>query len=43
MMQRISLLASRCIFSAKLRKKNVICKFRVQKSVFSCNCIAKRL
>lgn len=41
-MYRISLMALRFIFSAKLRKKNVTCKFRNQKSCFYCNCIAKR-
>ena len=41
-MYRITLTASHSIFSAKLRKKNVPCKFRNQKSCFYCNCIAKR-
>ena len=41
-MYKISLMALRFIFSAKLRKKNVTCKFRNQKSYFYCNCIAKR-
>ena len=40
-MCRISLMASHSIFSAKLLKQTVTCKFRNQKSCFYCNCIAK--